>query len=53
MGARVLGDPVETIKWVALVPLVGFAATPFLVETRGDADALAIAAPSRSSALDV
>lgn len=40
------GDPAETIKWVALVPLVGFALTPFVVETRG-ARAVAIAGPAR------
>jgi MFS family permease len=28
------GDPADAIKWVALVPLVGCALTPFVVETR-------------------
>jgi MFS family permease len=41
------GDPADTIKWVALVPLVGFVLTPFVVETRNAARAVAIAGPAR------
>jgi MFS family permease len=41
------GDPVDTIKWVALVPLVGFALTPFVVETHDAARVVAIAGPAR------
>jgi MFS family permease len=41
------GDPADIIKWVALVPLVGFAITPFVVETRDAARAVAIAGPAR------
>jgi MFS family permease len=40
-------DPADTIKWVALVPLVGFVLTPFVVETRDSARAVAIAGPAR------
>jgi MFS family permease len=40
------GDPADIIKWVALVPLVGFALTPFVVETQA-ARAVAIAGPAR------
>ena len=47
---RALGgsaDPVDIIKWVALVPLIGFAVTPFVVETSAPARATALAtAPS-------
>jgi hypothetical protein len=41
------GDPMATIKWVALVPLVGFVLTPFVVETHDAARAVAIAGPAR------
>jgi hypothetical protein len=41
------GDPADTIKWVALVPLVGFALTPFVVETHDGARTVAIAGPAR------
>ena len=41
------GDPADIIKWVALVPLIGFALTPFVVETHDGARAVAIAGPAR------
>jgi MFS family permease len=41
------GDPADTIKWVALVPLVGFALTPFVVETHDAARTVAVAGPAR------
>jgi hypothetical protein len=41
------GDPADIIKWVALVPLVGFALTPFVVETHDAARTVAIAGPAR------
>src|SRR5262249_13071988 len=41
------GDPMDPIKWVALVPLVGFALTPFVVETHDAARTVAIAGPAR------
>jgi MFS family permease len=41
------GDPADTIKWVAIVPLVGLAMTPFVVETREGVGSVAIAGPAR------
>jgi len=38
------GDPADIIKWVALVPLMGFAVTPFVVETSLSAHATGHAA---------
>ncbi len=41
------GDPADTIKWIALVPLVGFALTPLVVETHEGARVVAIVDPAR------
>jgi MFS family permease len=41
------GDPADVIKWVALVPFLGFALTPFVVETHERSRAVAIARPAR------
>jgi MFS family permease len=41
------GDPADIIKWVAFVPLVGFALTPFVVETHDATRTVAIAGPAR------
>ncbi len=41
------GDPSDTIRWMALVPLVGFVLTPFVVETQEAARTVAIAGPAR------